>query len=70
MGSRYRNIFQQYVIPALPQRQCLETTVFMKVGAPHHIALQVTALLWTHFGDEDVISRGFPTAWLPHSPKF
>ena len=53
------NLLQQYVIPALRQRQFLETTVFMQYGAPPHIARQVTALLRTHFGDERVISRGF-----------
>ena len=67
--SRYCNLFQKYVIPALRQRQCLETTVFLQDGAPSPIAQQVTALCRAHFGDERVISRGFPTAWPPRSPE-
>ena len=37
-GSCYCNLVQQYIIPALRQRQRLETTVFMQDGAPSHIA--------------------------------
>ena len=40
----------------------------MQDGAPPHIEQQVTALLWAHFGDERIISRGFSTAWPPRSP--
>ena len=43
-GFRYYNLLQQYVIPALRQQQCLETTVFMQDGAPPHIARQVIEL--------------------------
>ena len=31
--SHYYNLLQQYVIPALPKRQCLESTVFMQDGS-------------------------------------
>ena len=37
----------------------------MQDSVPPHIARQVTALLWAHFGDEHVISKGFLTAWPP-----
>ena len=39
----------------------------MEDGAPPQIT-QITALLQAHFGDQHVISRGFPTAWPPLSP--
>ena len=41
----------------------------MDDGEPPHITRQMTALLRAHFGDEHVISRGFPTAWPPHFPN-
>ena len=59
MGSHYWNLLQQYIIPALRQRQCLETTVFMQDGAPSSIAQQVTALFQVHLGDKRVIFKGF-----------
>ena len=62
MSLHYCNLFQKFVIPALRQQQCLETNMFMQIGAPPYIAQQVTALLQTHLRDERVISVGFPTA--------
>ena len=52
----------QYVIPVLRQRQSLEIIVFMQNSALPHVTRQGTALLQTHFGEELVISIGFPTA--------
>ena len=40
----------------------------MQDGAPPHIAQQVIALLGAYFGDECVMSRGFPTTLPPRSP--
>lgn len=67
-GTRYCDLLQQKVIPALQDRQHLQTTVFMQDGAPPHIARPVTALLRDHFGDDRIISRSFPTTWPPRSP--
>ncbi|GBN77292.1 hypothetical protein AVEN_170388-1 [Araneus ventricosus] len=55
-------LLQQEVIPALQERDCLETTVFMKDGALTHIARPVQSVIRAHFGDDPVISRSFPTA--------
>ena len=41
--------------------------MFMKDGAPNHIARQETALLRAHVGDKRVISKDFPVAWPPRS---
>ena len=62
-------LLQQYVIPDIHQQQCLETNLFKQDGAPPHVARQVIALLGVHFGDERVISRGFPIAWSPRFPE-
>ncbi|GBM99496.1 hypothetical protein AVEN_119775-1 [Araneus ventricosus] len=55
-------LLQKQAIPALQERDCLETTVLMQDGAPHKIARTVQPLLRAHFGDERVIFRRFPTA--------
>ena len=52
MGSHHCTLLQEYLIHVFRQRQCLETTVLMQDAVPHHIALQVIALLRAHFGDE------------------
>ncbi|GBN26490.1 hypothetical protein AVEN_61563-1 [Araneus ventricosus] len=67
-AARYCELLQQQVIPALQERECLETTVFMQDGAPPHIARSVQVLLRALFGDDRVISGSFQTAWLPRSP--
>ncbi|GFT37798.1 uncharacterized protein TNCV_4128711 [Trichonephila clavipes] len=51
-----------------PERQCLQTTIFMQEGATPHIGAQIKALLSANFGDNRVISRHFPDAWLSPSP--
>ncbi|GFU75815.1 uncharacterized protein TNCV_1652751 [Trichonephila clavipes] len=60
----WKILWSDEVIPALQERQCLQTTIFMQDGAIHHIGRQVKALLSGNFGDNRVISRHFPDAWL------
>ena len=59
-SASYENILMQRVIPALQERNCIETTVFIQVGAPPHIGRQVQRLLRETFTDERIISRSFP----------
>ncbi|GBN09698.1 hypothetical protein AVEN_160054-1 [Araneus ventricosus] len=63
--GRYFDLLQQQIIPALQKRKCLETAVFMQDAAPPHIARPVQAMFQLHFGEDQVISRSFPTAWPP-----
>ncbi|GBM39442.1 hypothetical protein AVEN_126322-1 [Araneus ventricosus] len=42
-GCRYCDLLHQQIIPALQERECLETTVFMQDDAPPHIARPVQA---------------------------
>ncbi|GBO04915.1 hypothetical protein AVEN_80951-1 [Araneus ventricosus] len=67
-GQRYRDMLKDFVIPQLQQRECLQDIIFMQDGATPHIDRRVKQLLRQHFTDARVISRHFPTAWLPHSP--
>ncbi|GBM11023.1 hypothetical protein AVEN_1352-1 [Araneus ventricosus] len=46
-----------------------KTNVFKQDGEPHHIARLLQALFRTHFGDDRIISRSFPTVWPPRSPN-
>ncbi|PRD36425.1 UNVERIFIED_CONTAM: hypothetical protein NCL1_08763 [Trichonephila clavipes] len=45
MSARYSEPLQQQVIPALQERQCLQTTIVMQYGATSHIGRQVKVLL-------------------------
>ncbi|GBL73091.1 hypothetical protein AVEN_128244-1 [Araneus ventricosus] len=38
--ARYCDLLRQQIIPALQERECLETTVLMQDGAPPHILEQ------------------------------
>ncbi|GBN54214.1 hypothetical protein AVEN_55877-1 [Araneus ventricosus] len=67
-GQRYRDMLNDFVIPQLQQRGCLQDIIFMLDGAPPHIDRHVKQLLRQHFTDSRVISRHFPTAWSSHSP--
>ncbi|KFM74594.1 hypothetical protein X975_20604, partial [Stegodyphus mimosarum] len=67
-GKRYEALLRNHVLPTLQQRQCVDRTIFMQDGAPPHIATLVKQLLISHFGDDRIISRHFPTAWPPRSP--
>lgn len=67
-GTSYSAMLREQLIPALQERNCLETTVFMQDGAPPHIAKEVKKLLRDTFGADRLISRGFDNAWPPRSP--
>ena len=67
-SASYENILMQHVIPALQERNCVETSVFMQDGAPLHIGHQVQCLLRETFTDEHIIFRSFPNPWPARSP--
>lgn len=67
-GQRYESLLRNDVIPALQQRECVDSIIFMQDGAPPHIANRVKRLLRRHFGNARIISRHFPTAWPARSP--
>ncbi|GBM77343.1 hypothetical protein AVEN_2176-1 [Araneus ventricosus] len=66
-GTLYETSLRNHLIPALQQRGCVDSTIFMEDGAPFHIATPVKQLLNLHFGNDRIISRYFPTAWPPRS---
>ncbi|GBL88979.1 hypothetical protein AVEN_255144-1 [Araneus ventricosus] len=67
-GKRYESLLRNQLIPALQQRGCVDSTIFMQDGAPPHIATPVKQLLNLHFGNDRTISCHFPTAWPPRLP--
>ena len=67
-AERYRNMLENFVIPKIQQRQCLDSITFMQDGAPPHIGLRVQQFLRQHFTNDRLISRAFPTTWPPRSP--
>ncbi|GBL81419.1 hypothetical protein AVEN_143703-1 [Araneus ventricosus] len=67
-GTRYETLLCNQLIPALQQRGCVDSSIFMQDGAPRHNATPVKHLLNLHFGNDRIISRHFPTAWPPRSP--
>ncbi|GBL84849.1 hypothetical protein AVEN_93874-1 [Araneus ventricosus] len=67
-GTRYESLLRNQLIPALQQRGCVDSTIFMQDEAPSHIATPVKQLLNLHFGNYRIISLHFPTAWRPRSP--
>ncbi|GBO27433.1 hypothetical protein AVEN_220912-1 [Araneus ventricosus] len=62
------NLLRNQLIPALQQRGCVDRTIFMKDGAPPHIAALVKQLLNLHFGNDRIVSRHFTTPLPPRSP--
>ncbi|GBO25372.1 hypothetical protein AVEN_21654-1 [Araneus ventricosus] len=52
----------------MQQPNRLQYTVFIKNSAPPHIHRSVKQVLRQTFTDKMVISRGYPTVWLPRSP--
>ncbi|GFS95297.1 uncharacterized protein TNCV_2631111 [Trichonephila clavipes] len=65
---RCSELLQQQAIPALQERQCLQTTIFKQDGVTPHIGRQVKALVSANFIDNLLISRNFPDAWPSLSP--
>ncbi|GBM33128.1 hypothetical protein AVEN_146281-1, partial [Araneus ventricosus] len=68
-GTRYESLFsnQLNLFPALQQRGCVNSTIFMQDGAPPLIATPVKQLLNLHFVNNRIICRHFPTAWPQRS---
>ncbi|GBN09240.1 hypothetical protein AVEN_48119-1 [Araneus ventricosus] len=56
-GTRYEFLLRNQLIPALQQRGCVDSTIFMQDGSPPHIATPVKQLLNLHFGNDRIISR-------------
>ena len=69
-GTGYGVMLREQLIPALQERYCLKTTVFMQDREPPHIAKPVKKLLQDTFGADRVISRSFENIWPPYSPDF
>ncbi|GBM29713.1 hypothetical protein AVEN_156899-1 [Araneus ventricosus] len=67
-GIRYKSLLRNQLIPALQQRVCVDSTIFMQDGAPPHIATPVKQLLNLYFGNVRIISCCFLTAWPVRSP--
>ena len=66
--NRYVDMLENFVIPQLQQRNCIDSTIFMQDSGPSHIWRQVKDFLHYHFTDDRVISRAFPMNWPPRSP--
>ncbi|GFW35283.1 uncharacterized protein TNCV_3004411 [Trichonephila clavipes] len=60
----YRELLHQQVTPALQERQYWQTTILVQHGATLYSLCQVKAQLNATFGNNHVISRHFPDAWL------
>ncbi|GBM05026.1 hypothetical protein AVEN_60222-1 [Araneus ventricosus] len=67
-GTSDESLFHNQLIPTLQQHGCVDSTIFMQDGTPPHNATPVKQLLNLHFGNDRIISRHFPTAWLSQSP--
>ncbi|GBM68126.1 hypothetical protein AVEN_176295-1 [Araneus ventricosus] len=61
--TRYEFFLRNHLIPALQQRECVDSTIFMEDGAPPHIETPVKQMVNLHSGNDIIISRHFPTAW-------
>ncbi|GFX11381.1 uncharacterized protein TNCV_2804421 [Trichonephila clavipes] len=59
-SPRYSELPKQQVIPALYERQRLQTNIFMQDGATPRIRRQIKALLSANFGDNRVNIQIFP----------
>ncbi|GBO39884.1 hypothetical protein AVEN_501-1 [Araneus ventricosus] len=68
-GTRYESFLHNQLVPALQQRGCVDSKIFMQDGALPYIATPVKQLLNLHFGNDRIISHHFPTAWPPRSPE-
>ena len=68
VSASYENLLMQREIPAVQERNCVDTTVITQDGAPPHIGRQVQCLLRETFTDERIISRSFPNPWPARFP--
>ncbi|GBN64344.1 hypothetical protein AVEN_108990-1 [Araneus ventricosus] len=60
-GTRNESLSRNQLIPALQQRGCVDTTIFMQDGTPPHISTPVKQLMNLHFGNDRINNRDFPT---------
>lgn len=67
-SALYSELLRQQFIPALQERQCMQTTVLMQDGATPHTGRQVKDLLRANIGENWVIPGDFQDAWPPCSP--
>ncbi|GBN06504.1 hypothetical protein AVEN_202351-1 [Araneus ventricosus] len=58
-GTRYESLLRNQLIPALQQRGCVDSTIFMQDDAPPHIATPIKQLLNLHCRNDRIISRYF-----------
>ena len=59
-------MLQNFTIPQLQQRGCLDSTILMQDGAPPYIGLTVLPVLLQNFSNR-MIRNAYPTAWAPKS---
>ena len=67
-SENYGNTLLHCVIPALKEKRKFNSTIFQQDGATPHTAVATKHLLRKHFGEDRIISRGFPFAWPGYSP--
>ncbi|GBN70459.1 hypothetical protein AVEN_164132-1 [Araneus ventricosus] len=65
--TRYETLLRSQLIPALKERVCVFSTIFIQDGARPRIITSVKKLLYPHFGNNRIISRLFRKAWSPRS---
>ena len=69
-GKRYASLLYNQIIPILQQRVYSDRSIFMQDDALPHIAMPMIQLLKRHFGNDEVRSCYFPTAWSSNFPDF
>jgi len=65
---KYLEILRGHIIPQISAKRKMKSLIFMQDGAPPHYAKNVRDYLTKMFGENRVISRGFPQAWPARSP--
>ena len=67
-SANYTDMIATCVIPALKSKRKFSSTVFQQDGATPHTSIHTKEFLRKAFGDNRVISRGFPFGWPGYSP--
>jgi hypothetical protein len=67
-AAAYLRMLEDFVVPALMQRNFLQRCIFQQDGAPAHTAHITRQFLENRFGLERVISKFFPNFWPARSP--
>lgn len=62
-------MINDYLIPELTSRKCLDQIIFQQDGAPPHTSILVHQLFRENFNNI-VISNGLEIKWPPRSPDF